>query len=389
MIALRPVLLALSPLLFTTAQVIAQVNNSNCAPLIQHGIYDTYRQTAGSVNSAQYKFDLCQAYNRLQTDKKNASVSGHYGLAGGEGNYSAEQLDQIGQAMCTATQTSTYSQSDLNVMQQVIDQSAIDAYKECVSLDSAGLKTKTTVREADAGQMTLDMYYVTPIGGIPQVSVKKIDISPSDAFTCVGPLWDMQGKAQKMDTHLYSMSCTRRVAAALPAGANILAPASTVTVMTDVGSVTRSFAALRAAPPPPPFDIPIGTIVAFSGSKEQAEAQTADGWWICDGRTVHDNKSPTFDGKDTPNLQGQFLMGDVSSGQTGGSKTFSIVNQTIKSHTTGGFGDPKIYGDPFTHMQGSHTWTTDSSIYSEGVWQGLNINTVPPFYTTIYLIRVR
>jgi hypothetical protein len=364
-------------------------DNGNCTALLQHGIYDTFRQTSGNVSSTQYKFDLCQAYNRLQTDKKAASISAHYALAGGEASYSSDQLDQIGQTMCTSTTSNTYSQTDLNVMQQVIDQAGVDAYTQCVKLNSAGLKTNTVIRESDAAQMTLDMYYVAPIGAVAQVAVKKIDVSPANSFLCTGPLWDMAGSTKdKMDTHSYSMSCSRTVASTPVAGGKVLAPASTVTVMTDVGSVSRSFVPIVTSPPPPPFDIPIGTIIPFTGSRQDAEAQQANGWWICDGRTVNETRSAAFNGKPTPNLSDRFLVGSGQAGSQGGAPSFPIASQTIESHTIG-FGEPQLNNDPFTHMQGSHTWTTDASIHSQGTWNGITVPTVPPYYTVIYLVRVR
>jgi hypothetical protein len=315
---------------------------------------------------------------------------GFYDLAGGEGKFSSDQLNQIGSSMCTATSNNTYSQSDLNTFSQVIDPSAAAAYTECVRLNSAGLRANTVIRESDAGQMTLDAYYVAPVGSLPTVAVQTVAISPTTSFTCVGPLVTMAGSAtQQMDTHSYGMSCTRQILAAPVAGSNILAPASTVVVITNVGSITRSFAPILASPPPPPFNIPVGTIIPFNGGASDAALQTANGWWICDGRTVTDPLSTTFNGKATPDLRSKFLSGDAQAGATGGAAQFQIPNQTINSNTTGGFGNPQVNGDPFTHMQGSHTWNTDASIYSQGTFAGPVVPTLPPFYGVVYLIRVR
>lgn len=364
-------------------------DTSNCVALLQHGIYDTFRQTSGNVSSAQYKFDLCQAYSKLQSDKAGGSVSAHYALIGGEASYSSDQLQQIGESMCTTTASSNFSQANLDIMQQVVDQAAVDAYKQCVILNSAGLKTNTTIRESDDGQMTLDMYYVAPIGGVPNVTIAKIDISPAGAFTCDGPLWDMQGTEKVMDTHSYGMSCARAIKTTPDDASNILAPTSTVAVITNVGSVTRSFVPILASPPPPKFDLPVGTIIAYSGTEAQAEAQTANGWWVCDGRTVTDPHSTQFKGKSTPNLVNRFLRAANQAGGVGGADSFVIPSQDIDSHTTGQFGPPSFNSDPFTHMQGSHPWNTDVAIYSKGTWQGLAVPTVPSFYSVIYLIRVR
>lgn len=84
----------------------------------------------------------------------------------------------------------------------------------------------------------------------------------------------------------------------------------------------------------------------IGGTKEAAESQKANASWICDVRTVNDVRSTRFDGKTTPNLANQFLMGSGRAGTQGGSASFPIASQTIESHTTG-FGDPtsiSIYG---------------------------------------------
>ncbi len=134
--------------------------------------------------------------------------------------------------------------------------------------------------------------------------------------------------------------------------------------------------------------MPVGTIVAFSGTMAQAEAQQQSGWWVADGRKVDDPASP-LNGTTTPDLRSRFLMGSDAVGQIGGATSFTLNDQTISSHTTGGFGAPQVTSDPFTHLQGSHTWTTDASIYSEGVWRGANVPTVPPYFSVIYLFKVR
>jgi hypothetical protein len=93
----------------------------------------------------------------------------------------------------------------------------------------------------------------------------------------------------------------------------------------------------------------------------------------------------------TPDLRSHFLMGDLNNtgGNQGGRLTARIPDQTIESHTTGGFGAPAITSDAFTHMQGPHTFTTDNAIFSEGTFHGPEIPIIPPFFSVIWLIRVK
>jgi hypothetical protein len=128
------------------------------------------------------------------------------------------------------------------------------------------------------------------------------------------------------------------VAERLLAGAGS-APASTVTVLTDVASVTRNFVPIPSPVPAPPFNIPIGTVVAFSGTAADAESQKTNGWWVCDGRLVSDPRADArFLGKSTPDLKSKFLRGDAAAGILAGQDAFHIPNQTITVSTNGHWG---------------------------------------------------
>jgi hypothetical protein len=66
--------------LFTLPVALVAQDNSNCTALLQHGIYDTYRQTSAALDSSQYKTALCDQYAKLQTDKKAAKTAATYGI---------------------------------------------------------------------------------------------------------------------------------------------------------------------------------------------------------------------------------------------------------------------------------------------------------------------
>ena len=133
--------------------------------------------------------------------------------------------------------------------------------------------------------------------------------------------------------------------------------------------------------------IPIGTIVPFGGSKQEAEAQTANGWWICDGRTVSDALS-TMNGKATPNLNSQFLMGSSDAASTGGAASLQIPQQTIDSHSTT-FGAPSGIAPLGVIVQPENGSYNGQSVHREGIWKSVTVPALPPYYSVIYLIRVR
>jgi len=75
--------------------------------------------------------------------------------------------------------------------------------------------------------------------------------------------------------------------------------------------------------------LPVGTVVAFSGSQGDATAQQQNGWWIADGRIVLDNQS-AWNGKATPNLVDLFIKGSATAGATGGAPAYTIPAQSIQ-----------------------------------------------------------
>jgi hypothetical protein len=136
--------------------------------------------------------------------------------------------------------------------------------------------------------------------------------------------------------------------------------------------------------------LPVGTIVAFTGTVEQAAAQRQYGWWVANGDTVTDASSAQFFGKKLPDLTGRFVLGASTAGQLGGSTTVTVPSQNIISQTTGGWGPNQVTSDPFTHMQGAHSASTDASIQSQGTYGGANLSLpLPPYYAVIYLVKVR
>lgn len=376
------------------ATVIAQDQNA-CIELLRHGIYDKFRESSVSASASQLSTHICQAYQEYLQDKKSGSVKASYKMFGGEGSYSAEKISAVGQFMCADMSSSANASNGLSISTDVISQAALDAYRECVSLNSGGLKTNTTFRESDQGQITIEIRYVAPVGAPPQTTVNKIVLAPADCFTCSGPLWDSQGKVNAVGTQAVAMSCTRKMQTTPTNfnGLSVLAVPSTITIMTTAGTVNRSMGPLLAAPPSTPLKIPIGTVISFAGTTEQALTQRQFGWWICDGSTINDPLAdPSFKNKSTPDLKDRFLMGSMEEGQKGGSTSYSIPAQSIPvSVVAGDFVVPADANIPALGPHNGSGFGNFHRIRSAGTVPvaGANVATVPPFYTVIYLVKVR
>jgi hypothetical protein len=249
------------------------------------------------------------------------------------------------------------------------------------------------LREEDQGQVTIELRYVAPVGAPPQTTISRVVINPANAFTYQGSLIDLQGRPNAVGTRAVAMSCERRIATT-PVdtdGLSVLAPPATITVMTTSGTITRSLTTRLAAPPPTPLRDPIGTIIAFSGTRAEAEAQQPFGWQVSDGHTINDALAGNYNGRSTPDLRDKFVMGapDYVIGNFGGKKAHVIDDRTV-SVTANSFTDPSTNHGP--RMGGPDVgegWGNYHRLISSGTVSGTTVPTIPPYFTVIYLIKVR
>lgn len=126
-------------------------------------------------------------------------------------------------------------------------------------------------------------------------------------------------------------------------------------------------------------DVPIGGIVAWAKSLTGVP-NLAEGWVECDGSVLVDALSP-LNGQTIPDLNGGiFLEGQATSGATGGSATMA---HTHTGTTAIESADPKTSTDGGNNVSDDnhdHTFTTSAASNDENR---------PPFYTVVWIMRVR
>lgn len=240
------VLTAALQLTSTTARA-----QSECSALLQHGIYDHFRESNISANASQMSSSICQTYQKYQQDVQNGTVSASYGLFDGSASLSRSQVESIGQMMCKSDLSNQTASSVVTNASDLISVAAVNAWVECQRLSQDGLRATTTFREDDQGEITFNLRYVAPPGTSPQTQIQGVVVSPPGAFQCVGSLWNAQG--QFMATQSLSMVCERSFYSdpQQVRGRTILAPSATISVMTAAGSVTRDLTAVIPYPAPP------------------------------------------------------------------------------------------------------------------------------------------
>jgi len=112
------------------------------------------------------------------------------------------------------------------------------------------------------------------------------------------------------------------------------------------------------------------------------------GWAVCDGTTpaAQGITSPTI--VTTPNLVDKFLRGDATaSGTTGGAATFALPNHTHLVSGTTSTATGTIYGTSAGNATATHSHTV--SITSNNPGTNPNIDTVPPFYEVVFMMKVK
>ena len=382
------ILLTLASLLVAQGTVFAQ--ESNCTALLQHGIYDHVRETSSSASASQATSAFCDAYNSWHSSSSGGggglSIPGIGGLSG---NYSHEQAEAIGSLVCSSTSSSTTGSAAAVLAQDKIDAAAVQAWQQCVALSTVGVRSKTEYREADQAQMTVELWYVQLPGSPATTRIDSITVSPANAMQCSGTLVSAAQSHANIGTSSVAMSCERSLLTTPTTwnGRQILAPPSSVVVMTRSGTLTRYFSPVFAAPPPTPLMLPVGTIVPFSGTIEQANALKGSGWWPCDGQTINDQLSP-LNGQKTPDLSDdRFLVGAKTSGGTGGKNGITVPERTIKTKIDSFEGPNVFLPPPMTIIP--ETWRNGGQIVAHGTIPAMEVSAMPLFYKVIYLMKVK
>jgi hypothetical protein len=291
--------------------------------------------------------------------------------------------------ICSTVSSSLSGSAAATLVQDKIDPTAVQAWQQCVALNSVGVRSKTEYRESDQAQMTLELWYVQLPGSPANTRIDSITVSPADSVRCAGTLMTAAQNHANIGTTSVAMSCERTLSPTPTDwnGRRILAPPSSVVVMTRSGTLTRYFAPVFAAPPPTPLMLPIGAIIPFSGTFDEASALKDFGWWICDGRTISDQVSP-LNGRQTPNLtDDRFLAGSNKSGDTGGKNTNTVPERAITT-VVDSFSGPDVNLPPTMNVI-AETWRNGGRIFTHGKVPETEVATIPKFYTVIYLISVR
>lgn len=136
-------------------------------------------------------------------------------------------------------------------------------------------------------------------------------------------------------------------------------------------------------------DLPIGTVIAYSGELAQAELLAEHGWWICDGRTIDDQRAGHLRGTNTPDLNRRIVVGATSQlHDVGGDSTFVIPALDVTAIVTGWDANRTKNFDPRTGISGGRAWEEVAPLRSTGKTGAASVVWWPPHWNAVYLVKV-
>jgi Phage Tail Collar Domain len=324
------------------------IAQDKCVALLRYGINNTVRsEQAGSSASTAYS-QICSSYNSYKSGTLHADASGKYGVISGQASFTKNEIESIGQAMCSTSYNDAQAKNQTSNFSSVVSPAGLDAFRDCVHATEHGLALSIDFDEAAPEIVTISAHLSqgtgNPSTAQQYVSPTLIDSSAPAAMaaaqvTCSGPLFDA-GKEKKPITGAeLVMTCRRPVendpSKTFPIAGKLggIAFPASITVPTDLGAIKFLYGALFL----PPASSPI--IPAFAGEIRSVAFQSNDsayitlrqnGWIECDGSPLSIEDYPelykalgyawgtsslgsTFK---LPDLRGQFLRG-WSHGTTG------------------------------------------------------------------------
>jgi len=146
--------------------------------------------------------------------------------------------------------------------------------------------------------------------------------------------------------------------------------------------------------------MPIGAIVSWLKSYASTPATLPTGWVECDGAVLSDADS-VYDGQTLPDLNGdnRFLRGNSTSGGTGGSSSASHTHDTAWGFfdTTEFFISTLAKFKATATTSTSYEWTSPAlDVHTSGPGEGqlmktdtTAINTEPPYYNVVWIMRIK
>jgi hypothetical protein len=136
-----------------------------------------------------------------------------------------------------------------------------------------------------------------------------------------------------------------------------------------------------------------GLILPYHGPMADAEALSAEGWVVCDGRPIKDGKAaPRFKNAAAPDLTSRFLKGSNNSGQPSGSPKVTTSSDGNHAHLPPAKWYPRGFREEgrFASVDtGGGDFKKEKVTTQDAGTHAHTVSLDPPAYSVIYLMYVR
>ena len=409
---------ALAALQFTIIVCgVLSADDDTCRGLLQHGIYDYFRQTNDNSSYAQTRKAICDTYNAYEAGSVKADASGNVPLTfSASASVSVQTLKTLYASMCQDDQSVTANQALQTQASSVISSEALNAYVQCRKLADAYLVSDTQYTEDEVGtrQVQIGVRYAPPPGvqidpkNPPQV--KRISVSTE--WTCKGDLWDKSNQGTKavgLDNSFQYVICDRDIknVAFQDAGRLVLAKASSINVDTGPQAIVRSV--VPVFPEPPYKHKQLGEIVASLLDEQKFQNAYGMEWVLAKGQDVSASAYAQLTGNKTlPDLRGRFLYGATTLSPLGDQRgdpnnaSLTLTPDQIPQHTHSISLKPWTAQDdlagleyapnPGNHNQGNNwSWQVNQTGRGPAGFENTPqkpVSLLPPYASVNYYIRI-
>jgi microcystin-dependent protein len=278
-----------------------------CVALLRHGIYDTVRRSQSGSSVATIYNQVCSNYNSYKTGTFKANANGSYDLIPFSASVSKEDVEAIGQAMCSTNYSNDQAASNVDNFSSVVDRGAMEAFNGCMKNAKSQLVINTDYDESTPEVVTISANY-SPVGNpgrqfVTGVVITDSSTNPNLKVSCSGTLYDAAQHHLPLSTSSVTMQCRRpaqndpskafSILGSLPLA---LAFPAKVSVSTSLGPIIFSWAAIYLPPPPSPLPVAypgeIRSIAYDSTNSSAFQALTSNGWMECAGQLLNGSDYP-------------------------------------------------------------------------------------------------
>jgi hypothetical protein len=253
----------------------ASFSQEHCANALRFGAYDFFRSSTNAAANSTVQNGICDTYNSFRQDIQSGGASASYGMFDGSVTLSRQQVESLGKVMCSSDYSQNAQEQVVSNASSVISPAAMEAYRECLQLNSVGLRVNITPRVEDLGAVAVQVSYLA-FTDANRPAITSISVEPEQDIKCEGTLWDVvqqipQNGPQKLNSSR-SMLCTRTLHASpvLHGGRGVVAPPATIQVETEAGSMTYHMPAVPLSAGPDEMEllrrqiVPVGAFILMA-----------------------------------------------------------------------------------------------------------------------------